>query len=145
MYIDQGGFYWDITPTRATPAGAITFGSTNGSSSITVTHVSHGCANGDFVTFSSATTLGGNITAAVLNQEYQVTVVSDNTYTITARTAGTSIADITDNGVLNPTPVLADGSDTGSGGASVAATYQINVGLGVVVPGTGWSIEHCLI
>lgn len=138
IYIDQGGFYWDITPTRTTPAGSITFGATNGSSSITVTHNNHGCANGDFVIFSSAANLGGNITAAVLNQEYQVEVVSNNTYTITARTANTSIADITDEGVLNPTPVLANSSDTGNGGASVAAVYQINVGLGVVVPGTGW-------
>jgi hypothetical protein len=63
--------------------------------------------------------------------------VDENNYTIEARTVST-IASITDNGVLNPTPVTADGSDTGNGGASVVGTYQINSGLGVVVTGTGW-------
>tara|TARA_A100001391_G_scaffold33784_1_gene18317 strand:+ start:2376 stop:4292 length:1917 start_codon:yes stop_codon:yes gene_type:complete len=138
IYIERGGFYNDITPYRSTPAGAITFAATNGSSTINVNHNSHGAVDGDFVTFSSAASLGGNITADVLNQEYQVTIVSDNNYTFTARTAGTSIASITEDGVLNPTPVLANGSDTGNGGASVAALYQVNVGLGVAVPGTGW-------
>jgi len=138
FYIDQGGYFWDITPLRTTPSGSITFAATNGSSSITVTHVSHGCAEGDFVTFSSAVSLGGNITAAVLNQEYEATNITGNTYDIVARTAGTSIADITVDGQLSPTEVNANASDTGNGGASVSAQYQINVGLGVVVAGTGW-------
>lgn len=139
FYIDQGGFYWDITPIRTTTsAGSITFSATASSSTITVTNVSHGAATGDFVTFSGAVSLGGNITADVLNQEYQVTVVNGNSYTITARTAGTSIASITVDGELVPTPVLADGSDTGNGGASVVGAYQLNVGLGTVVAGTGW-------
>jgi hypothetical protein len=138
FYINEGGFYYDITPIRATTAaGDVTFGATNGSSTIDVADTNHGAATGDFVTFSGAASLGGQITADVLNQEYQITVVDENNYTIEARTVST-IASITDNGVLNPTPVTADGSDTGNGGASVVGTYQINSGLGVVVTGTGW-------
>ena len=138
FYINEGGFYYDITPIRATTAaGDVTFGATNGSSTIDVADNNHGAATGDFVTFSGAVSLGGQITADVLNQEYQIQVVDENNYTIEARTVST-IASITDNGVLNPTLVTADGSDTGNGGASVVGTYQINSGLGVVVTGTGW-------
>jgi len=138
FYINEGGFYYDITPIRATTAaGDVTFGATNGSATIAVADNNHGAATGDFVTFSGAASLGGQITADILNQEYQINVVDYNNYTIEARTVST-IASITDNGVLNPTPVTADGSDTGNGGASVVGTYQINSGLGVVVTGTGW-------
>lgn len=138
FYINEGGFYYDITPIRATTAaGDVTFGATNGSSTIDVADTGHGAVSGDFVTFSGAASLGGQITADVLNQEYQITVVDENNYTIQARTVST-IASITENGVLNPTLVTANGSDTGNGGASVVGAYQINSGLGVVVTGTGW-------
>tara|TARA_R110000751_G_scaffold14809_1_gene47809 strand:+ start:435 stop:2354 length:1920 start_codon:yes stop_codon:yes gene_type:complete len=138
FYINEGGFYYDITPIRATTAaGDVTFGATNGSSTIDVADTGHGAVNGDFVTFSGAVSLGGQITADVLNQEYQINLVDENNYTIEARTVST-IAAITVDGVLNPTPVTADGSDTGNGGASVVGTYQINSGLGVVVSGTGF-------
>jgi hypothetical protein len=131
FYINRGGFYYDITPIRSTTsAGDVTFSATNGSSTIDVADTGHGAVTGDFVTFSGATSLGGQVTADVLNQEYQVHVVDENSYTIEARIAGTSITSITQNGVLNPTPVTADGSDTGNGGASVVGTYQINSGLG---------------
>ena len=138
FYINEGGFYYDITPIRATTAaGEVTFGATNGSATIAVADTGHGAATGDFVTFSGAASLGGQITANVLNQEYQINVVDENNYTIQARTVST-IASITDDGVLNPTLVTADGSDTGNGGSSVVGKYQINSGLGVVVSGTGW-------
>ena len=110
FYIAQGGAYYDVTPIRATSdAGGITFSATSGSSTITVTHASHGASIGDFVTFSNCATLGGNITAAVLNQEYEVvTVPTGNSYTITARTGGTAI----DSGAA---AVTASASDTGDG------------------------------
>ena len=139
-YVEEGGAYNDITPIRdTTSAGDVTFSATNGSSTITVADAGHGAVEGDFVTFSGAASLGGNITADVLNQEYQIaTVPNDNSYTIEAREANTSISSITVEGGLNPTPVLADGSDTGDGGASVVGAYQINTGLDTVVAGNGW-------
>ena len=73
FYIENGGGYNDITPIRATTAaGDVTFAATNGSTTITVTDVAHGALEGDFVTFSGAVSLGGNITAEGLNQEHQV-------------------------------------------------------------------------
>ena len=139
-YIDEGGFYNDVTPLRlTTSAGAVTFAATNGSSELTVSHTSHGAVVNDFVTYSGAASLGGLITANVLNQEYYVTEVIDTgSYKIKARTAGTSISDITYEGQLNPSLVAANGSDTGNGGGSVVGAYQINTGLNIGVSGAGW-------
>ena len=120
-YIEEGGGMNDITPIRLTTgAGDVTFAASNGSTTITVTDASHGAFENDFVTFSGAASLGGNITAAVLNAEHQVvTVTNANTYTI----------------VVGAT---ANSSDTGNGGSSTVGAYQINVGLDTSVGGTGW-------
>ena len=138
-YIKQGTSYNDITPIRlTTSAGDVTFAATDGSSTIVVTDANHGCVANDFVTFSGAASLGGNITAAVLNQEYQVVSVTDaNSYTISARTVST-IPSITITGGLDQTLVNANASDTGNGGGSVVGVYQIGTGLNSAVSGIGW-------
>ena len=120
-YIEEGGAFNDITPLRVTTsAGDVTFAATNGSTTITVTDTSHGAVEGDFVTFSGAASLGGNITAAILNIEYQiVSITNANSYTITAS-------------------VAANSSDSGNGGSSTVGAYQINTGLDTTVGGTGW-------
>ena len=129
-YIEAGAVLNDVTPIRATTAaGDVTFTATNGSSTITVSDTAHGALTNDFVTFSGAVSLGGNITADVLNQEYQITFIVDaNSYNITAKdTSGAT--------------VTANASDTGNGGASVVGQYQINVGLNDYVQSTGWGIN----
>jgi len=105
---------------------------------ITVTESNHGALNNDFVTFSGAATLGGLITAAVLNQEYEITsIVSDDAFQIEARTVST-IASITTTEGLNPTFVFCNASDSGNGGSAVVAAYQINTGLDTTISGNGW-------
>ena len=128
-YIEEGDAYNDITPIRSTTsAGDVTFAATNGSSTITVTDTNHGAVTNDFVTFSGAATLGGNVTATVLNQEYQILLVTGtNTYTITAKD--------TDGAT-----VTANSSDSGNGGSSVVGAYQINVGLDTYVSSSGWGV-----
>jgi hypothetical protein len=140
-YVERGGGYNDITPLRATTAaGDVTFAATDGSSTLTVTDTAHGAVAGDFVTFSGAVSLGGQITAAILNQEYEIdSIVDADSYTITARAVAT-VADITIDGQYTPTPVLANSSDSGDGGAAVIGAYQINVGLDTAVSGAGWGV-----
>jgi len=118
---DTGGTFHDITPIRLTTApGAVTFSAANGSTTLTVTNAGHGAQAGDFVTYSGAVGLGGNVTAAVLNREYQVTTVtSNNVYTVTLTTA----SNVTVSG--------------GGGGATVAA-YQITTGSAVYTQNVGW-------
>ncbi|MAD65979.1 MAG: hypothetical protein CMK24_00675 [Porticoccaceae bacterium] len=139
FYIKEGVDFKDITPIKQiTSAGDVTFSASNGSPVITVSDTSHGCVANDFVTFSGAASLGGNITANVLNQEYQVTeVVDGNTYKISARTVST-IPSVTASGGISATAVNATGSDTGNGGGSVVGTYQIGTALNSSVFGTGW-------
>lgn len=108
------------------------------SATIVVTQVNHGALAGDFVTFSGAASLGGNMTAAVLNQEYQVaTVISTGAYTVMARTVSL-ISAITVSGQIVPTYVFSAVGDVGTGGASVVGAYQINTGLDTSVTGSGW-------
>ena len=123
FYIENGGAYNDITPIRATSTiNNNPFVATNGSATITVTDTAHGCVTGDFVTFSGAVGLGGNITAGVLNTEHQVTVINANSYTF----------------VASATANATDASGSPGGGASVVAAYQLNVGPEYQVPTTGW-------
>ena len=116
-----GGAYNDVTPIRTTTAaGDVTFAATNGSTTLTVTDLAHGAQAGDFVCYTGAVSLGGVITATVLNREYQVqTVTSNNVYTITSS-------------------VAANASDTGAGGASTIGTYQLTTGFTTFTLGTGW-------
>lgn len=128
-YIEQGGAYSDITPIRKTQS--VTFAAVTVSpfsSTITVTSANHGAITGDFVTFSGAVSLGGNITAAVLNQEYQITSVpTSSTFTFTAKNASTGAT------------VTSNASDVGNGGASSVGAFQVNTGPGVAqVPLIGW-------
>ncbi len=138
-YIEEGQGYYDITPIReTTAAGDVTFAASNGSSTITVTDTNHGAVVGDFVTFSGAVSLGGLVTANVLNQEYKInSIVGSNSYTITAREVN-SVADITVDGVYTPVAVTANSSDSGNGGSSIVGAYQINTGLDTSVYGNGW-------
>ena len=139
-YVLYGGAYYDVTPLRATTsAGDVTFAATNGSSIITVTETAHGAIVGDFVTFSGAATLGGLVTAEVLNQEYQVeTVPSANTFTIIAREVN-PVSRITVNGIYTPVAVTANASDSGNGGGSTVGAYQLNIGLNTSITGDGWN------
>lgn len=127
VYIEGGGNLFDITPIRdTTAAGDVTFSATNGSSSVTVLDTGNGAIAGDFVTFSGAASLGGNITATVLNQNYEVaTSINADAYTI--------IAKDTDGNT-----VTANASDSGNGGGSTIGAYEITSGNGVLVYGYGW-------
>ena len=119
-YIESGGTFNDVTPERKTSTNTITFAATDGSATITATDSTHGAVVGDFVTISGAVSLGGNITASVLNKEHQITAVpSANTYTFTAS-------------------ATANSSDSGNGGSGVDGVYQINSGLDFYVASTGW-------
>ena len=125
FYILQGGTYYDITPIRSTVTINNNPFALTASTTVTVTDTAHGCVTGDFVTFSGAVDIGGvgtNVTAAVLNQQFQVNVLSADTYTIT----------------LPVTPNATAIAGSPGGGAAVVAAYQINTGAAVSIPLSGW-------
>lgn len=125
FYINQGGAYNDITPIRESSTINNNPFALTASTTVTVTDTSHGCITGDFVTFSGAVDIGGggtNVTAAVVNQQFQVTVLTANTYTI----------------VISVTPNATAIAGSPGGGASVVAAYQISVGPAIPIPFVGW-------
>jgi hypothetical protein len=131
LYIEVGGFFYDITPLRVPPtaAGAVTFAASNGSSTITVSNTTHGALAGDYVTFSGAVSLGGNITADVLNQNYVVTSkIDDDSFTISAKNPSTGAT------------VVANASDSGNGGGSTIGAYEIHPGYPLTTAGYGWGV-----
>ena len=124
MYLNKGGAYFDITPlyhtTTAMDAPTGPFTATAGSDIVTVTDTTYNPEVGDFVIFSGAASLGGNITATVLDQEFEVlSTPTSTTYTIRVS--------------VNASP-----SDTGHGGATVTGTYLLPTGNDVYTIGTGW-------
>jgi hypothetical protein len=123
-YISRGGAFYDITPIRSTVTLTDPFSvASAGISVVTVTDVDHGCTNDSYVTFSGAgiTGLGGNITDVKLTGEFQVTVIDDDTYTITVD----AVSDAAD----------ASGSP---GGGTVVTQYQVNAGPEFQIPYNGW-------
>ena len=113
-YIERGGAYFDVTPIRATATLTNPFTTTSGSATVLVTDTAHGALQNDFVTFSGASAVGG----LTLNGEFQISLISENTYNITSATNASSSA---------------------TGGGTVTATYEINTGSEIAVPFTGWS------
>jgi hypothetical protein len=113
FYISRGGEYYDVTPIRATVTLTNPFTTSSGLTTVLVTDVAHGCNTNDFVTFSGASAVGG----LTLNGEYQVTVLTVDTYNITAASAASSST---------------------TGGGTVTAEYQLNTGDALSVPVVGW-------
>jgi hypothetical protein len=82
-------------------------------------------ANDATITVTSVT--AGNITAAVLNQNYVVTSkIDDDSFTISAKNPSTGAA------------VTANASDTGDGGSATVGAYEIHPGYPLTTAGYGW-------
>ena len=111
FYIENGGAYYDITPIRTERTLTNPF-TTNGTTTVLVTDAAHGAINGDFVTFYGGTAVGGQ----TIRGEYQITVLTNNTYNITISAAATAA----------------------TGGGTVYAVYQVNVGPSYAAPLSGW-------
>jgi len=123
IYVRAGTTLYDITPIRATftstaTDNCFTTNTTAGTEGqVLVTIVGHGAATGDFVTFSGAVAVGG-ITAVQLNQNFEVTVLTSDTFTIQTAGTATSVA-------------------TG-GGTGITAAFEINIGADSSIAGYGW-------
>ena len=118
LYIYTEGSYFDVTPIRATESSLTNpFVTTSGSAVVTVTDVGHSARQGDFVTFTAASTVGG----LDMNAEFEITAVtSSSVYTVTHSSNASSGA---------------------TGGGSSTATYQIRVGQETNIYGYGWGVS----
>ena len=130
VYLEAGTAVYDITPLQHTSttlgAAAGPFTATSGSPTLTVSYSTDTAYNpevGNYVTYSGAASLGGNITADVLNKAfgYEILTVDTGAKTYTINVG-----------------VNANGSDTGKGGATVTAKYDIDIGYDIDTYGYGW-------
>ena len=95
-----------------TSAGDLTFSAATSSRIVTVTDTSHGAQVGDFVTITGASSLGGAVTADVLNQRYEIQTINNaNSYTINV-------------------VAIANASDSSNGGSSTVGRYEISSKVG---------------
>jgi len=98
---------------------------------ILVSDANNGATDGDFVTFTDATPMGGNFTAAVLNLEYEIlTREGQDKYTILARSFS--------NTTIAFSNVASTSADTGNGGSSTVGAYQLNVGVATASEVSDW-------
>ena len=113
FYLENGGAYYDITPTQTVHTLTNPFATVSGSAIVTVTDATGGYINNGFVTFTGSTAVGG----LTILGEFQITYSAGTTYTITFTSAATS---------------------TTTGGGTVYAVYQVNPGSSIVSPLSGW-------
>jgi hypothetical protein len=122
FYILNGGDYYDITPIRVTrtlganPFTTDTATNVGGVTTVTVADSGNGYLNGDFVTFSGATT----VASLTISGQYQITAIGTFATSYTIVVTGTA------------------SSSTSGGGSAVLAQYQVNVGPAIASPLTGW-------
>ena len=123
-YIEVGGYFYDITPLRATTPTLTTpvtdncITTVNGSSTVTIIAVGSDADVGNYVDISGATAVGG-ISAAILNATHEVaTVINVNAFTIVTSATATSSA-------------------TG-GGTAIDLDFEIDVGYANTTYGYGW-------
>lgn len=118
-YIQQtaGGDFYDITPIRDVNAVASNaFTTVNGSTTVVINDTGYNGITGDFVTISGVGGAINGIPAAALNQEFRITYITANTYSITVSSPATS---------------------SGTTGAATF-TYQISIGGEIFTVGVGW-------
>tara|TARA_R110000824_G_scaffold352689_1_gene539774 strand:+ start:348 stop:2348 length:2001 start_codon:yes stop_codon:yes gene_type:complete len=106
----------DITPIRESQSLTNPFTTIDETAVVTVADTGHGAEDGDYVTFSGASAVGG----VTISGAYVLTYVDDNTFTITHSSDATSGA---------------------TGGGSVTAKYQLSTGSTAGTPGLGWGIS----
>jgi len=125
LYIEVGGIFYDITPLRETfttstvPSSDNCIDTTNGSTTVNVNIVGHGCLTGDYVIISGVTGDPGGIPDAEINAEHVVTRVDADNFTFVVTTAATS-------------------TTTNQGGTAITVECQIHPGFASITAGYGW-------
>jgi hypothetical protein len=124
VYIEVGGYFYDITPLRptaptlTTPVTDNCITTVNGSSTVTIVAVGSDADVGNYIDISGATAVGG-ISATLLNKTHEVqTVINVDAFTIVVGANATSSA-------------------TG-GGTAIELDFEIDIGYAATTLGYGW-------
>jgi hypothetical protein len=123
VYIEVGGYFYDITPIRDTFTSPDTddcIETTNTSNIITVNVIAHDCIAGEYVIFSGVTGDVGGIPDSEINTIHEVLTVPDpDSFTIQVTSAATSTV-------------------AAGGGNNIILQCQIRPGFASITAGYGW-------
>ena len=125
VYIEVGGYFYDITPLRTTLTSPDTddcVETTSGSAVAVFAVMGHGCLTGDYVTVSGVTGDVGGIPDAELNTEHVVTKIDNDNFSVTVTTVATSTV-------------------AGGGGNAIDIECQIHPGFAQPTEGYGWGTD----
>jgi hypothetical protein len=122
LYQEVGSNLVNVTPIRAsfsTPDTDNCVDTTNGSTTVNINIIAHGCVTGDYVQISGVTGDPGGVPDAEINAEHVVTRVNDDNFTITVTTAATS-------------------TTSNQGGTAIVVDCEISPGPVINIIGYGW-------
>jgi hypothetical protein len=129
VYIELGGYYYDITPLRdstptlTTPNTNNCINTLNTTKTITVNlGTVHGAVTGEYVQISgvTGTTIGG-IPVTEINGNHQITVIDGDSFSFQVSTTATSTV-------------------SNTGGTAITISFEIETGNAITVAGLGWGV-----
>jgi hypothetical protein len=129
VYIEVGGYFYDITPLRdadptlSTPDTDNCVNTTNGTTTITINlATAHDAQTGNYVQIGGVVgpTVGG-IPVSEINGNHKITVIDADSFSFTVTTTATSTA-------------------SAAGGTAITIGFEIDVGNAVITAGYGWGV-----
>ena len=124
LYEHSGDEIFDVTPVSSSTTLGAVFSVALSANVVTVSATAHGRETGDFVFFTSAATVGGNIILGT--STYQVSVNSANTFAINVATTA-SVAEASGGGATIHYLLKTGVSNAATGLGYGAASYQATV------------------
>ena len=126
VYIEAGGYFYDVTPVRTTvitPASDNSVFTTSGSKIVTITTTSAtNPVAGAYVQISGVSGAVGGIPASELNADHKIiSAISNFSFTIEVATAATSTV-------------------SGGGGTTIVVQMQVSPGNQITTYGYGWGV-----
>ena len=99
LYEHNGDQIFDITPVSTSTTLASAFSCAISSNTVTVSATAHGRQTGDFVFFTSSTTIGGNILLGTTT--YPVSVINSNTFALSVATTSSAAQSSAGGGTIH--------------------------------------------
>ena len=133
LFEHNGDQIFDITPVSASTTLTNAFSVALSANTVTVSAASHGRSTGDFVFFTSSTTIGGNILLGTTT--YAVSVINSNTFAIDVATTASAAQSSSGGGTIHF--LLGTGTDNAVAGLGYGAG-SFTAGV-CAAGGRGWN------
>jgi hypothetical protein len=133
LFEHNGDQIFDITPVSASTTLTNAFSVALSANTVTVSAASHGRSTGDFIFFTSSTTVGGNILLGTTT--YAVSVINSNTFAIDVATTASAAQSSSGGGTIHF--LLGTGTDNAVAGLGYGAG-SFTAGV-CAAGGRGWN------